>query len=91
VEDAVGAFERALQDVGLKNIAADVEDLDALILQRLGEIVATPPHEIVVDRISATLVRVNWSTVCDPMRPAPPMTTTFLLSSCMSGSGCASE
>ena len=49
VEDAVGAIERRLQDVGLENITAHVEDLDALVLERLGQIFLPTANEIVVD------------------------------------------
>ena len=49
MEDAVGAVERRLQDVGLEDVAADVEDPHARILERVGQVLGAAADEIVVD------------------------------------------
>jgi hypothetical protein len=47
--NAVGALERGLENIGLEDVASDVEDPDARIAQRVGEILGASPHEVVVD------------------------------------------
>ena len=50
VEDSVGAVERALQNVRLENIAADVANPDAPVAQRAVEVGLPAAHEIVIDQ-----------------------------------------
>ena len=64
MEDAVGALQGRVEDVGLADVAARLEDLDARVLERVGEILGPPAHEIVVDDDLARRRRLSADRPC---------------------------
>src|SRR6185503_4999344 len=49
MEDAVGAVQRSLEDIGLQNVTADVEDAHPRIAESCLQILLPAADEIVVD------------------------------------------
>jgi hypothetical protein len=49
LKDPIGIFQGGIENIGLGDVAAGFENLDARIAQRIGEIFVRSPHEIVVD------------------------------------------
>jgi hypothetical protein len=50
VKDAIGTFQSRLQNVRLHNVAADIIDFDARILQCVLKIFSTTAYKVVVDQ-----------------------------------------
>ncbi len=66
LKHAVGALQGRVENIGLRDVAARLEDLDARIAQRAGKILMRAANEIVVDD---DLADVLLHQLIDRMRP----------------------
>ncbi|MHC2461144.1 hypothetical protein ACVIHD_000156 [Bradyrhizobium embrapense] len=69
LEHPVGSLQRRIEDIGLRDVAAGLEDLDAGVAQRAGKVLMRAAHEIVVND---DLADVSLRQLIDRMRPDQP-------------------